>query len=167
MLSTSTASPDSLSTTFASNAGASPVTVYSASYTFTTANTGTPKPFDMLIPFAAPFAYDPASGTNLVVDVITSSAVTNGTNVMRLDSDFGVPAGSGVGSVLGDATAATGQYFTGGLIGEFTFTPVPEPASLGLLGLGLLAQQGARGTGVSQPWFRVPGLPAAAYRILF
>jgi hypothetical protein len=142
-LSTTTRNPDGgLSTTFADNVGTNLATVFTPQLvSFTTANTGV---FDMTFTFGAPYTYDPSSGLNLVFDITTDGPVTDGSHYLRLDSAFNIPSGSGVGSVLGPAGALSGGVFNGGLIGQFTYTPVPvpEPTTLGLIGMGLLTVVG-------------------------
>lgn len=70
-LSTSSAAPGSMSTTFAANRGADETLVYSGPITLQTAAAGPaegPRPFDYVIPFQTPFAYDPSQG-NLLIEL--------------------------------------------------------------------------------------------------
>lgn len=143
-LSTSGADPNTpLDSTFANNTGAGAIAVFSGTYTFATANSGSPKDFDLFIPFTTSFVYTPAAGANLVMDISTSAPVVNvaKTNYLRLDTSFGVQGG-GLATLLGQGAApATGTYSPGGLIGQFVYipyvVPTPEPGTLALLAAGL------------------------------
>lgn len=74
-LSTTSAQPDNLSPVFASNVGSGVIEVFPRGDVAFTATTGsTPNRFDIVITFATPFVYNPAAG-NLLVDIITYSAV--------------------------------------------------------------------------------------------
>jgi hypothetical protein len=70
-LSTTNAGPDTLNTEFSANIGADDTVVYSGplhlSSQFTTSSDGT-RDFDIQIPLAVPFRYDPNAG-NLLLDV--------------------------------------------------------------------------------------------------
>jgi hypothetical protein len=128
-LSTTSATPASLSTTYANNVGADDRVVFgpgplSLSSSFT-GPPGGPKAFDIVINLTTPFLYNPANG-NLLMDVrnflggattqfdsISSSTVTG----RVWNSDVNAPTGT----IAGDA----------GLVTEFGFGPaVPEPSTL-------------------------------------
>jgi hypothetical protein len=144
-LSTTAASADSLSSTFANNVGGNDTTVFSGALSLSSADTGPvggPKDFDIVITLQTPFLYDPTAG-NLLLDVhnfgggmttqFDSEKVT-GDSVSRV-----VTTSSGVGSPTADISDSEG------LITQFTFGPAavaPEPASLTLLGLGVSALAG-------------------------
>jgi len=64
-LSTTSASPDGLSTTFANNLGPDNTTVFTGQWALSTANNGA---FDMILDLTTPFLYDPSRG-NLLMDV--------------------------------------------------------------------------------------------------
>jgi hypothetical protein len=57
-----------LSSTFANNIGSGDQIVYNGSLTLSSTGTGSPNPFDIVIPLSSPFAYDPTKG-NLLMDV--------------------------------------------------------------------------------------------------
>ena len=141
-LSTTGAGVDALSSTFASNIGANDTIVYGGasgsplflSSLFTGPASG-PKDFDIIITLTTPFFYNPAAG-NLLLDVrnfgggrtaIFDAQEIGGDSISRA---FTMP--SGVGSSTADGTD------TLGLVTRFT-TAVPEPASITLLAVGLLA----------------------------
>lgn len=77
-MSTTAATPDALSATFAANVGPNPVNVLSGpvsvSSTFT-GPAGGPKNFDIVLPLSTPFFYNPAAG-NLLVDIQNTSGST-------------------------------------------------------------------------------------------
>jgi hypothetical protein len=130
--STTSRSVGGLSTTFAENLGTNNTLVFDGTVYLTTRNLpgpGNTRQFDYVFPFTTPFLYDPAVG-NLVLDlqiVATGSAVT-------FDTVSGDPA---IGRVFafGSSTAATGDI-QASHVTQFTFAPVPEPATVALLGLG-------------------------------
>jgi hypothetical protein len=132
-LSTTAAAPDALSTTFANNLGADNTQVFGGSLTLSSA--GVPGVFDISILFTTPFAYNPLAG-NLLLEVQNFSAGTTtqfgaqdtlGDTVSRLFAD-------------NDPVAASGVPDTIGLVTEFVTQAqaVPEPSTLGLIGLGIL-----------------------------
>jgi hypothetical protein len=138
-LSTTSAAPDGLSTTFASNVGADDTTVFSGSLSLSSAFTGPaggPKAFDIIINLTTPFFYHPGAG-NLLLDVrnfgggittVFDAQATTGDGISRVLSlpVFGVDADTGVVDTLG-------------LVTRFTVSSasVPEPATPALLGIGL------------------------------
>lgn len=70
-LSTTTRTPQTLSLTFAENAGADVVTVFDGELALSSADSGPeggPKAFDIVIPLQQPFWYDPSRG-GLLLDV--------------------------------------------------------------------------------------------------
>ena len=106
--------PPSLS--YANNVGPDAATVYDAAHSGSSpgCSGSAPCPFDLAIPFTAPFSFDPTKG-RLLVDIVTSAA-------------SGIPSGSldGVGFpdttsstvivVSGDPTQAAGTLNVGGLV---------------------------------------------------
>jgi hypothetical protein len=136
-LSTTTAAVDGLSTTFASNLGADNTTVFSGALPLSSANTPAgpgPRDFDIAITLLTPFLYDPALG-NLLLDVrnfdVTITTVFDAQNV----GNDGI---SRVFTSFVDASSPTADSRdTLGLVTQFQATPVPEPATLLLVGCGL------------------------------
>jgi hypothetical protein len=141
-LSTTSATPASLSTTFANNVGADDRVVFGAgplslSSSFT-GPPGGPKAFDIVINLTTPFLYNPANG-NLLMNVRNFS----GGGTTQFDA---VTPGSG-GSVtervwIGDVNSLTGNYDLGsaGMVTEFGFhSVVPEPSTLLSAVSGVLA----------------------------
>lgn len=138
-LSTVSAGPDALSTTFADNVGANDTIVYggatgaalSLSSSFT-GPVGGPKDFDIIINLTTPFLYNPAAG-NLLLDIRNFGGGTTtffdaedilGDSVSRV-----VTMGSGIGSATADLADSLG------LVTQFT-TVVPEPGTMALAALG-------------------------------
>lgn len=133
-LSTTSRAPDGLSSTFADNVGADDTVVRSGLASYGSANTGRaggPKNFDIVIGFTAPFLYDPAAG-NLLLDVRSVGNFT-GLTVWDVENTFG----DSVSRVTGTINSATGANPTEGFVTQFTATPVPEPATILLLGTSL------------------------------
>ncbi|MEY2408079.1 MAG: hypothetical protein QOF48_749, partial [Verrucomicrobiota bacterium] len=124
-LSTTLARGEALSTTFASNVGSDDKQVFRGSIALSSAFAGPPagpKAFDIIIPLAVPFLYNPASG-NLLVDLRNRS----GSGVTPVDGASGNPDGasrvySGNPESL---TAAVGD--TGADILQLVFDPTNAP----------------------------------------
>jgi hypothetical protein len=146
-LSTTSATPFTLSSTFAFNVGADDVTVLNGPLALSSAFTGPaagPKDFDIVINLPTPFVYDPANG-NLLLDVRNFSAATTTQFDATTDPSIGrafTITGNGVNDPTGNTT---GGY---GLVTRFSFAPalnvVAEPNSALLAGLGFVGILGAR-----------------------
>jgi acid phosphatase len=113
-LSTTSKSPDNLSSTFAENVGADDTQVFSGPFQAAVTFSGNPTNFEVMINFTTPFYYDPAKG-NLLLDVRN---MQGGNEVPPLDQELdGTSAADGSVSRVynyGDVTAnAAGQ--TGGV----------------------------------------------------
>lgn len=128
-LSTTSAEPDNLSTTFANNVGADDTVVYSGELKISTAMTraaGMPYDFDIVINLTTPYLYDPDAG-NLLLDVRNYHTASVG----ALDAH--TITGDGVSRVYsrssGTVNSASGYADSLGLITRFTATPVPEPTA--------------------------------------
>lgn len=129
-LSTTTAAPDGLSSTFAANVGADDTIVHSGALPLSSAGTGA---FDIIVNLSQPFTYNPAAG-NLLMDVrLFSPAITgffDGANVTGGEGiSFISTLASGVSSPTSDFSSSEA------LITQFQF--VPEPSSLVLAALGV------------------------------
>jgi hypothetical protein len=130
-LSTTSRTAATLSTDFASNAGADIMTVFNSFVFLNAPITGPPGgPKDFTVVFHLnPFTYDPAAG-NLLLDVrafesgggisAPFDAATNDPFTAHVDA-------SSIGAVSGDV-------FNTGLVTQFQFTQVPEPSTFLLLG---------------------------------
>ena len=134
-LSTTSAGPDGLSSTFANNVGADSQVVRSGSLTVSSGfapGSGNTAAFDVIIDFTNPFLYNPANG-NLLLDITNSDPLNNDIGVF-LDSVFeGGDSVSRLVSTEGDPTAEFGVPDSDGLVTEFIFFAVPEPSALTLL----------------------------------
>ena len=134
-LSTTSMTPSTLSTLFASNVGADDMTVFN-SFVFADAPvTGPPGgPKDFTVTFALnPFIYDPSAG-DLLLDV---RAIESGGGISApFDADSSSLFTAHVDAP--DISAASGSPFATGLVTQFQFTPVPEPSTLMLDSLGAL-----------------------------
>jgi hypothetical protein len=104
-LSTTSKTPDGLSSTFAQNVGADDTQVFSGPFQTAVTFNGDPTNFEIVINFSTPFYYDPAKG-NLLLDVRN---LQGGTEVPPSDQEMdGTSAnGDSVSRVFnyGDATA--------------------------------------------------------------
>ena len=134
-LSTTSSTPGTLSTTFASNVGADNVTVFN-SFVFlnapVTGPPGGPKGFTVTFPIT-PFIYNPSAG-NLLLDV---RAFESGGGISApLDAQSNSPFTAHVDAP--SIAATSGSSFADGLVTQFQFTPVPEPSTLVLGSLGVL-----------------------------
>ena len=138
-LSTTAAGPGGLNLIFANNDGSDDTIVYNGSLTLSSSfygAAGGPKNFDILIPLATPFYYNPAAG-NLLLDIRNFSSGNSGGNLIpQLDATSLDPTlVSRVWAFDSSATAAPYSFDedTMGLVTQFTVTPVPEPAPCWLL----------------------------------
>jgi len=135
-LSTTSATPATLNTTFSNNVGTDDTVVFgpgplSLSSSFTGPAAG-PKNFDITINLTTPFLYDPSKG-NLLMDVrnFLGGATT------QFDAVSPTSAGGLVTERVWsiNVTSSTGTYdaTSAGLVTEFAFsrvTAVPEPSTL-------------------------------------
>jgi uncharacterized protein (TIGR03437 family) len=113
------------STTYASNTGPDAKTVYNAALSASSPGCTGPGscPFDIAIPFTAPFSFDPTKG-RLLVDIVTTA--TTGTPTGSLDGvTFPDSTSSTIATVSGDPTQSTGGLTLNGLVlGLDTTTPL-------------------------------------------
>jgi hypothetical protein len=113
-LSTTTKTPDGLSSTFADNVSTDDTQVFSGPFQTAVTFTGDATNFEVVISFSTPFYYDPAKG-NLLLDVRNTQGSTE---VPPFDQELDATSavGDSVSRVYnyGDVTAATAGQ-TGGL----------------------------------------------------
>jgi len=137
-LSTTQKNPDGLSINFADNVGADQTVVYSGPLHFYETETET---YDIHVSIT-PFRYDPAAG-NLLVDVFNYAPLLS-----RRDPDWVVDSaerfGDSVSRLGGRANSVSGGFSTFGLMTRFTYTPVPEPSTWALFGIGIVGLSIAR-----------------------
>lgn len=127
-LSTTHAAPDALSATFADNVGANNTLVFSGSLPLSSANIGPttgPKQFDVVIPLATPFHYNPAAG-NLLLDVKTLLGVpTTYLDAESLSGDSVSRASSGWSYTTAGSDAVTASFIDSiGLVTQFGYKSV-------------------------------------------
>jgi hypothetical protein len=124
----------SLNSTFAENVGSDDTTVFSGSWSFSSAGgSAGPSVFDIVLNLTTPFFYNPANG-NLVLDIKNFGG---GDSVYFDDAynDGGVTR-----AYSGDVFDPSAENSDNeGLVTQFTFSPVPEPASLLLITIGSVA----------------------------
>jgi hypothetical protein len=139
-LSTIMLGPDGLSLVFANNLGPDDTIVFargplSLSSDFT-GPAGGPMDFDIVITLTTPFLYNPAAG-NLLMDVrnfgggtttILDAEQVTGDSIGRVHTTLSSPGG------VNSPTAGHGD--SGGLVTQFTYSPVPEPGSACLVAIG-------------------------------
>jgi len=135
-LSSTTAAPDALSTTFANNVGSDVTTVFSGSLTLASAaSMMVPRPFDITITLTTPFFFDAAAGKNLLLDVKIPTCMT--TNVFDVQSTTGDSVSRLYTTAVDGVNLSTGTVDTAGLVTQFilnvppTFTPTPTATNTG------------------------------------
>jgi hypothetical protein len=139
-LSTTSKTPDTLSSTFAANVGTDDTVVFpAASVQFSTSVAGPvdgPQAFDLVITFTTPFHYDPSKG-NLLVDIRNASGATHDpANDQQIDATSAFGDATSRVYNLGDANAATAgttgssfQMDSFGAVMRFISSPnAPVPA---------------------------------------
>jgi hypothetical protein len=137
-LSTTAAGSNSLSATYANNVGADSTLMFSGALSL--AGSG-PGVFDIFIPFAQSFSYDPTEG-NLLLDV--SNFGGGKTTQFRFGANTDMGRIYGHGGAFAASGTVQADY---GLATEFVTTPaIPEPETYALvaMGLGVVAFLGQR-----------------------
>lgn len=150
-LSTTPVLAEDISRVFAENLGSTETTVLAGLVSFSSSGVGSSsvQPFNIYVPFATPFLYDPAQG-NLLLDARFTGNGTQDGAAGGPSLDFyseSVPTGVGY-AYTGPFTGTPGtspeadwwsSSGSGGLIIQLDYTPVPEPAEwAGLAALGCL-----------------------------
>lgn len=145
-LSTTAASADNLSTSFAANTGSNVIDVIPRSnVTYSsnaTSSNGLTRDFDVTFDFENPFVFDPSMG-NLLIDITSfggsnrSGTTLDGQNVL----------GDGTSSLfLQNGTGGTGSTSTFGFVTQFqtadAVAAVPEPGTWAMMILGFGAVGG-------------------------
>jgi hypothetical protein len=121
----------SVSSTFASNVGGGDITVFSGTLDLASAGSGSPNPFDVSIPLAKDFTYNPALG-DLLMDVRVFQGPNN---AIFLDAADGsqqtvtsrIVSIGNVGATTGtiNANGGTGLANSYGLVTQFAVSPTP------------------------------------------
>ena len=130
-LSTTSAAPDALSSTFASNVGADDTPVYNSILPLSSAFTGPavgPKNFDIIVNLTTPFFFDPAAG-NLLLDVRNFGG--GSTTFFDIQVASGDSTSRVFSTVSGSVDNPSGETTSAGLVTQFTGTPVPVFSCVG------------------------------------
>jgi hypothetical protein len=143
-LSTTSATPDALSSTLDNNVGADDQVVYAGSLGISTSFTGPaggPKAFDIITNLTTPFFYNPSRG-NLLLDVINFSGASPPTcasapciDALDAESTLGDSVSRIWSPIDGNSFPLLGQD-TSGLVTQFTI--VPEPGTFSLFVISFL-----------------------------
>jgi hypothetical protein len=138
----STTTNDSLNPVFDTNTGVDDLTVFpKGPLTLPSAYAGPkggPKDFDIFINLTTPFIYNPANG-NLLLDVRNSS--DNTVEATAFDCENGALFNNAVSRQSADNVTQTTASVsdTYGLVTQFIYVAVPEPAHIFLLVVGAIA----------------------------
>ena len=120
-LSTTTAGPDGLSSTFAINVGGDDTIVFSGQLSLSSAHAGPvqgPMVFDIIIDLQTPFIYDPSSG-NLLLDVRNfDGGITTFFDAVQVAD----PVSRVFSALLAGVNNPIGSADTAGLIAQFATT---------------------------------------------
>ncbi|MEM7412942.1 MAG: hypothetical protein AAF430_22110 [Myxococcota bacterium] len=140
VLSTTSVAPDQQSSAFAANRGADAAVVRDGplSIRSQSSDNRSPSPFEVEVPFANPFRYDPALGNLLLEWKVTGQDGV----VVWLDADTDGDSRYNVGFASGPDADQAEFLLPFGLVTQFEFTPVPEPST------GLLVALGVSGMGM-------------------
>lgn len=120
-LSSTSAGPDSLSSTLDDNLGGDAAVIFQGSVSFSSTAAGDPNPFDITLTAQSPFFFDPQGGSNLLVELVLGSLP--GTPIVSpLDAEFEVGDSVGRAFCQGVADCATADFTpdTVGLVTSFT-----------------------------------------------
>jgi hypothetical protein len=129
---------DGLSPSFSENVGPNELIFHPrGALVVGSAGSGT---FGVALTLQTPFFYDAAPGHNLLLDVKNyQGEALDQSPFGTLDLDAQYTLGDGVSSVDANSVgSAFGNVNTGGLITQFTYTPVPEANPSTLFGLGVI-----------------------------
>jgi hypothetical protein len=148
-MSTTDKTPLTLTTTFDDNHGADKTLVHDGPFSLPLLATGPPQgPRDIADGprLQTPFDYDPSQG-DLLLDWMQ---LDGGTPIPRLDAQSSVSPLLGKRVLINQtsATAATGTLLNSPAIIRFEFDVVPEPSSIGLMGIAVVCLL---------PWRRTSG----------
>ena len=141
-LSTSAATPDGLSATFANNVGGDETVVFNGDLTLTSADLAGPggsRAFDIVISLTTPFTFDPGLG-NLLFDFQRDASSLSPLGV-SFDAQY--LAGDSISRAFGSRASLTANFGvdTAGLTTLFTVVPEPHEygvlAAIGLVGFAL------------------------------
>jgi hypothetical protein len=137
-LSSTSAAPDGLSTTFANNVGADVTTVFTGNLTLSSAACpgAGPCPFDIVIPLQTPFSFNPAGGLNLLLDVTIPTCVS----ITIFDAQQSTDSVSrAFTTTLGSGSPTADPTDTAGLVTQFTNTQgIPTLSEWAMIAMVLL-----------------------------
>lgn len=136
--STTLKSPDSLSPVFSENVGLDDLIVLGpGALNIPGAFPSSPTYWDVVVPLASPFYYQPSNG-NLLMDVRNYGGRSEfSATIASFDGQFTM--GDSVSSVYASARTGggvgslSGEVWTFGFVTRFEFIPIPEPSSALLL----------------------------------
>ncbi len=121
ILSSTSAGPDSLSSTFDNNLGGDSAVIFQGSVSLSSTAVGDPKPFDITLTAQSPFFFDPQSGGNLLVELVLGSDSDSPIDrSLDVEAEIGDSVGRAICQGAADCETADSAPDTVGLVTRFT-----------------------------------------------
>ena len=139
-LSTSARTPETMARSYLANKGADETTVYlHNNIFFSSPDTPPINPFGIQITFDKPFIYDPTKGSLLMDFISGGTSSYSGSALISSQLYHSLSSSPGAAVSPNNPLGAPNTVLPYALITEFSWTPIPEPSTIGLLVTGAAA----------------------------